>query len=102
MIRAGGSSRLKLVNLTLQGGGAHGAFAWGVLDRLLDERRVAFDGISATSAGAINATKLFLSATGLAPTVIKTRLAAVPASSPSCASATPMRTAILSIQPSPQ
>ncbi len=44
--------------LALQGGGAHGALAWGVLDRLLEEKRIAFDGISATSAGAINATVL--------------------------------------------
>jgi len=56
--RTGGSLDLKLVNLALQGGGAHGAFAWGVLDRLLEEKRIAFDGISATSAGAINATVL--------------------------------------------
>ena len=46
----------KTVNLALQGGGAHGAFAWGVLDRLLEDDRVAFEGISATSAGAMNAT----------------------------------------------
>jgi len=46
----------KLINLALQGGGAHGAFAWGVLDRLLDDHRIEFDGISATSAGAMNAT----------------------------------------------
>jgi NTE family protein len=46
---------VKPVNLALQGGGAHGAFAWGVLDRLLEEDAVAFDGISATSAGAVNA-----------------------------------------------
>jgi NTE family protein len=46
------------VNLALQGGGAHGAFAWAVLDHLLEEKRIAFDGISATSAGAINATIL--------------------------------------------
>jgi len=44
------------LNLALQGGGAHGAFAWGVLDRLLEEERLEFDGISATSAGAMNAT----------------------------------------------
>jgi NTE family protein len=56
--RTGGSSHLKLVNLALQGGDAHGAFAWGVLDRLLEDNRIAFDGISATSAGAINATVL--------------------------------------------
>jgi NTE family protein len=48
----------KTVNLALQGGGAHGAFAWGVLDRLLEDERIAFDGISATSAGAMNATVL--------------------------------------------
>lgn len=48
----------KKVNLALQGGGAHGAFAWGVLDRLLEDGRLEFDGVSATSAGAMNATVL--------------------------------------------
>jgi NTE family protein len=42
------------LNLALQGGGAHGAFTWGVLDRLLEERGLAFEAISGTSAGAIN------------------------------------------------
>ncbi|MCS6891019.1 MAG: patatin-like phospholipase family protein [Rhodovarius sp.] len=42
------------VNLALQGGGTHGAFTWGVLDRLLEEEWLCFDGISGTSAGAIN------------------------------------------------
>jgi NTE family protein len=51
-------AHLKLFNLALQGGGAHGAFARGVLDRLLEEKRIALDDISATSAGAINATVL--------------------------------------------
>ncbi len=46
---------LKQINLALQGGGAHGAFTWGVLDRLAEEPRIGFDGISATSAGAMNA-----------------------------------------------
>src|SRR5260370_36099796 len=45
----------KLICLVLQGGGAHGAFTWGVLDRLLEEERIGFDGIRATSAGAMNA-----------------------------------------------
>ncbi len=45
----------KPVNLALQGGGAHGAFTWGVLDRLLEDGRLAPDAISATSAGAMNA-----------------------------------------------
>jgi NTE family protein len=45
----------KTVNLALQGGGAHGAFAWGVVDRLLEDERISIEGISATSAGAMNA-----------------------------------------------
>ena len=48
----------KTINLALQGGGAHGAFAWGVLDRLIEDGRIAFEGISATSAGAMNAAVL--------------------------------------------
>lgn len=48
----------KKVNLALQGGGAHGAFAWGVLDKLLEDGRVVFDAVSATSAGAMNASVL--------------------------------------------
>jgi NTE family protein len=44
-----------LINLALQGGGSHGAFTWGVLDKLLEDGRVAFEGISGTSAGAMNA-----------------------------------------------
>ncbi len=43
------------VDLGLQGGGAHGAFTWGVLDRLLEEAWLSFDGVSGTSAGAMNA-----------------------------------------------
>jgi len=48
----------KVVNLALQGGGSHGAFTWGVLDRLLEEERLDFDGITATSSGAVNAVVL--------------------------------------------
>jgi NTE family protein len=47
-----------LVDLALQGGGAHGAFTWGVLDRLLEEPWLRIDGISGTSAGAMNAAVL--------------------------------------------
>ncbi|MEM9813210.1 MAG: patatin-like phospholipase family protein [Pseudomonadota bacterium] len=47
--------KTKHINLALQGGGAHGAFTWGVLDRLLEEERVVIEGITATSAGAMNA-----------------------------------------------
>ena len=63
MTRAGAAAytpglNSKKINLALQGGGAHGAFAWGVLDRLLEDGRVTFDAVSATSAGAMNATVL--------------------------------------------
>ncbi len=43
------------LNLALQGGGAHGAFTWGVLDALLADERVRFEGLSGSSAGAMNA-----------------------------------------------
>jgi NTE family protein len=49
------STLIKRINLALQGGGAHGAFTWGVLDRLLDEPRIEIAAISGTSAGALNA-----------------------------------------------
>src|SRR5579862_6265600 len=48
----------KRINLALQGGGAHGAFTWGVLDHLLSDERLAIEGISGTSAGAVNAVML--------------------------------------------
>ena len=47
--------RQKTLNLALQGGGSHGAFTWGVLDRLLEDGRIKIDGICGTSAGAMNA-----------------------------------------------
>jgi len=46
------------IDLALQGGGSHGAFTWGVLDALLEDGRLAIDGISGTSAGAMNAAVL--------------------------------------------
>jgi NTE family protein len=46
------------INLALQGGGAHGAFTWGTLDRLLEEDEIDIEGITATSAGAMNAAAL--------------------------------------------
>jgi len=45
----------KSANLALQGGGAHGAFTWGVLDKLLEDGRLSFEALSGTSAGAVNA-----------------------------------------------
>jgi NTE family protein len=49
------TDRPRSINLALQGGGAHGAFTWGVLDRLLADSRLRIEGISGTSAGALNA-----------------------------------------------
>ena len=48
----------KAINLALQGGGSHSAFTWGVLDRLLDDERLTFDGITASSGGGVNAVLL--------------------------------------------
>ena len=65
----------KGINLALQGGGAHGAFTWGVLDYLLEDGRLSIEGISGASAGAMNAVMV---ADGLArggPDVARTRLA---------------------------
>lgn len=48
----------KTLTLALQGGGSHGAFTWGVLDRLLEDERIHIEGISGASAGAMNAVAL--------------------------------------------
>ena len=48
----------KRINLALQGGGAHGAYTWGVLDHLLEDGRLSISGISGASAGAVNAVML--------------------------------------------
>jgi NTE family protein len=49
------TGRRKRINLALQGGGAHGAFTWGALDQILSDGRLEIEGISGTSAGALNA-----------------------------------------------
>lgn len=49
---------MHMLNLALQGGGSHGAFTWGVLDALLEDGRLGFEGLSGTSAGAVNAVAL--------------------------------------------
>src|SRR5687767_1056135 len=48
----------KKLALALQGGGSHGAYTWGVLDRLLEDDRIEIEGISGASAGAMNAVVL--------------------------------------------
>lgn len=48
----------KAIDLALQGGGSHGAFTWGVLERLLEVRSLVIEGVCGTSAGAMNATML--------------------------------------------
>ncbi|MEO9827024.1 MAG: patatin-like phospholipase family protein [Paracoccaceae bacterium] len=52
------AARKRRINLALQGGGAHGAFTWGVLDRLLEDDTIEITGISGTSAGALNGAAL--------------------------------------------
>ncbi|WP_323181491.1 patatin-like phospholipase family protein [Kaistia algarum] len=52
------ASKPRIVNLALQGGGAHGAFTWGVIDHLLEDGRLDFEAVSGTSAGALNAVVL--------------------------------------------
>ena len=47
-----------LIDAALQGGGSHGAFSWGVIDRLLEEDWLTLDAVSGTSAGAMNAAVL--------------------------------------------
>src|SRR5690606_500326 len=52
------TSKPKFIDLALQGGGSHGAFTWGVLDRILEEPGLMIEDISGTSAGAMNAAVL--------------------------------------------
>jgi len=52
------ASPTKRINLALQGGGAHGAFTWGVLEQILSDERLIIEGVSGTSAGAVNAVML--------------------------------------------
>jgi NTE family protein len=53
-----GNGIVKRINLALQGGGSHGAFTWGVLDRLLEDPRIEIEAITGASAGAVNAVVL--------------------------------------------
>ena len=62
------------IDLALQGGGSHGAFTWGVLDRLLDDDTLGIAGLSGTSAGALNAAVL---ATESSPGVTPERVCAM-------------------------
>jgi NTE family protein len=65
----------KKINLALQGGGAHGAFTWGVLDALLGDARIEIEGVSGASAGAINAVMLVDGLTRGGPQEARKRLA---------------------------
>lgn len=57
-IKGSSKGKFTFIDLALQGGGAHGAYTWGVLDRLLDEPMLIIEGISGTSAGSMNAAVL--------------------------------------------
>ena len=52
------ASAIKPINLALQGGGSHGAFSWGVIDRLLEDERIEIEAVTGASAGAMNAVAL--------------------------------------------
>jgi len=52
---AASAGGVKQINLALQGGGAHGAFGWGVMDKFLEDGRIEIEGLSGTSAGSMNA-----------------------------------------------
>ncbi|NBU12649.1 MAG: patatin-like phospholipase family protein, partial [Betaproteobacteria bacterium] len=54
-IKTSTSGQRKKVSLALQGGGAHGAFAWGVMDKFLEDGRLEIEALSGTSAGSMNA-----------------------------------------------
>ena len=69
------AGKTKRINLALQGGGAHGAFTWGVLDHLLEDGRLTVEGISGTSAGAVNAVMLADGLTRGGPDEARKRLA---------------------------
>ncbi|MEM1272376.1 MAG: patatin-like phospholipase family protein [Pseudomonadota bacterium] len=58
MVKSAKLKKKVKVDIALQGGGSHGAFSWGVLDRLLEEPWIEVDGVSGTSAGAMNAAGL--------------------------------------------
>lgn len=58
MAKNGKAGDKKKINIALQGGGSHGAFSWGVLDRLLEDGRLEIAAVSGTSAGAMNAVAL--------------------------------------------
>jgi NTE family protein len=65
----------KPINLALQGGGADGAFTWGVLDQLLEDGRIDIEGMSGASAGAVNAVMLADGLTRGGPEEARQRLA---------------------------
>lgn len=56
--KKGAAPAIAPLDIALQGGGSHGAFTWGVLDRLLEDESIVMDGLSGTSAGALNAAVL--------------------------------------------
>jgi len=61
---SGKQGTTKKINLALQGGGSHGAFAWGVLDKLLEDGRLQIEAVSGTSAGSMNAAALAFGSIG--------------------------------------
>ncbi len=73
---ATGAGPAKTANFALQGGGSHGAFTWGVLDYLLEDGRIGFEGFSGTSAGAVNAAAFAIGYETAGPAGARERMAA--------------------------
>ena len=87
----------KTIKLALQGGGSHGAFAWGVLDRILEDDRLHIAGVSGTSAGAMNAVAL---ADGMAqggPAEARKRLESFWSATSAAARYSPVRRSVIDI-----
>jgi NTE family protein len=91
------SDQPKSVNLALQGGGSHGAFTWGVLDRLLEDDGVRIAGLSGTSAGAMNAAVVAMGLADGGPEAARAALARFWRSVSDAAVASPIRRSPLAV-----
>lgn len=96
-----GPGGIRALNLALQGGGAHGAFTWGVLDRLIEDHRIRITGISGTSAGALNAVILAAGLMDGGRAAARERLAAFWRAVSEAASYSPLRPHPLDLRPTP-
>jgi NTE family protein len=87
----------KTIKLALQGGGSHGAFTWGVLDQLLADERIRIEGVSGTSAGAMNAAALACGMAQGGPAEAKNRLERFWTATSAAAQYSPIRRSIIDV-----